>query len=335
MRAVFLNGPSLQDLQKVELADPAPPGRGQVLVRMRAASLNFIDLAVAYGQYPGVGYPLIPIADGAGEIVAVGDDVTGLKIGDRVAVHPKALWTAGRGTMENTSAMRGATLPGALREFAVLDAASIICLAGHLSFEQGAALPIAATTAWNALTCAAAGPGSTVVLLGTGGVSIFALQLAKARGARVIITSSSDAKLEQARALGADETINYATSPDWDEKVIQLTGGRGADLVLETVGSATFPRSIAATRHGGVVFTIGFITGTSTQIDLMPIIVNMLHLQGNNTGSVEDLAKTMAAIDAAHIEPVLADIFPLDELAAAFEKLSSGPVGKIAINIDW
>jgi 2-desacetyl-2-hydroxyethyl bacteriochlorophyllide A dehydrogenase len=335
MRGIVLNGPSVDQLTKTELPDPPPPGHGQVLVRMRSAGLNFLDLAVALGQFPGLSYPLVPVADGAGEIVAVGDSVADLSVGERVALHPKAIWFAGRGTMERAEVTRGVSLPGSLVEFAIVDAGSVVTLAEHLSWEAGATLPICATTAWNGLSCADIGPGSTVTLLGTGGVSILALQLAKARGARAIVTSSSDAKLALARSFGADETINYNSSPDWDAKVVELTNGLGADFVLDTVGAATFAKSLAAVRYGGVVFTIGFVTGTLLQLDLMPIIVKALRVQGNNTGSAEDFRQAMQAINAARIEPVLARTFSLGEIKEAYNAQSSGPVGKLAISVDW
>jgi NADPH:quinone reductase-like Zn-dependent oxidoreductase len=335
MHAISLKGPSLDHLTRVELPDPAPPGHGQVLARVRAASLNFLDLAVALGQYPGLNFPLVPVADGAGEIIAVGDGVADLAPGDRVALHPKAIWFAGRGSTERAGVTRGVTRNGSLIEIATVDANSVVKLADHLSWDAGATLPIAATTAWNALACADVGPGSTVALLGTGGVSILALQLAKARGARVVVTSSSDAKLVLAKKFGADETINYRASPNWDAHVLEITSGLGADLVLDTVGTATFPQSLAAARYGGVVFTIGFVTGTRLQLDLMPIIVKALRVQGNNTGSAEDLGKAMQAIKAARIEPVIAKTFGLGEVAEAYRAQSNGPVGKLAIHLDW
>jgi NADPH:quinone reductase-like Zn-dependent oxidoreductase len=335
MHAISLTGPSLDQLTRVELPDPPPPGHGQVLVRMRAASLNFIDLAVAMGQYPGIIYPVTPVADGAGEVIAVGEGVFDLAPGDRVALHPKTTWFAGRGTTEKARVMRGVSRPGSLIEIATADAGSVVKLADHLSWEAAATIPIAATTAWNGLVCADIGPGSTVVLLGTGGVSLFALQLAKARGARVIVTSSSDTKLARARKLGADETINYTASPDWDAQVLALTNGVGADLVIDTVGTATFTRSLAAARYGGVVFTIGFVTGTSLQVDLMTVIVKALRIQGNNTGSAEDLGNAMRAIGAARIEPVVAKAFGIGEIADAYREQSSGPFGKLAIRLDW
>ena len=335
MHAITLNGPSLDQLVRTELPDPPSPGHAQLLVRMHAASLNFIDLAVALGKYPGIDYPLIPVADGVGEVIAIGDGVSGFAVGDRVALHPKAIWSAGRGTTERAGATRGATLPGSLIEIATVDAGSLVKIADHLSWEAAATTPIAATTAWNALVCADIGPGSTAVFLGTGGVSLFGLQLARARGARTIVTSSSDEKLEFARALGADATINYRRSPDWDSQVLELTNGLGADLVLDTVGTDTFVRSLAAARYGGVIFTIGFVTGTNLQIDLMPIIVKALRVQGNNTGSAEDFSKAMKAIDTAQIVPVVAQTFSVNNIAEAYHALSEGPLGKLAIRLDW
>lgn len=335
MHAITLNGPSLDQLVRTELPDPPSPGHAQLLVRMHAASLNFIDLAVALGKYPGIDYPLIPVADGVGEVIAIGDGVSGFAVGDRVALHPKAIWSAGRGTTERAGATRGATLPGSLIEIATVEAGSLVKIADHLSWEAAATTPIAATTAWNALVCADIGPGSTAVFLGTGGVSLFGLQLARARGARTIVTSSSDEKLEFARALGADATINYRRSPDWDSQVLELTNGLGADLVLDTVGTDTFVRSLAAARYGGVIFTIGFVTGTNLQIDLMPIIVKALRVQGNNTGSAEDFSKAMKAIDTAQIVPVVAQTFSVNNIAEAYHALSEGPLGKLAIRLDW
>jgi 2-desacetyl-2-hydroxyethyl bacteriochlorophyllide A dehydrogenase len=336
MRAISLNGPSLDQLVRTDLPDPPPPGPGQVLVRMKAASLNFIDLAVALGHYPGIAYPLVPLADGVGEILAVGAEASGLIPGDRVALHPKTRWIAGRGSAENARVIRGVTRPGALREIATADADAVVRLADHLSWESAATLPIAATTAWNALTAADAGPSSTVVLLGTGSVSLLALQLAKARGARVIITSSSDAKLERTRTLGADATVNYRTSPDWEREVLRLTDGRGADLVLDTVGSQSFVQSLASACHGGLVFTIGFVTGTTLQLDLMPIIVKSLRVQGNNTGSVENFADAMKAIGATRLEPLIDRTFGVGEVADAYRRQSSWEgFGKIVVRLDW
>jgi NADPH:quinone reductase-like Zn-dependent oxidoreductase len=194
-------------------------------------------------------------------------------------------------------------------------------------------LPIAATTAWNAVRSASLRPGSVVVLLGTGGVSIFTLQFAKASGATVIIASSSEEKLERSHRLGADHLINYRATPAWDEEVLRLTGGRGADLVVETAGGATLSRSLNAAAVGGTVFTVGFVTGTAASIDLLPIIVKALRVVGNNTGSVADLAEAARAIAAHRIVPVVNRVFGMEETSAAYAELSAGGrhFGKLAI----
>ena len=231
------------------------------------------------------------------------------------------------------AAMRGITLQGSLAEYVVVPATSLVALPSHLDFAQGAALPIAATTAWNAVRSAPLRPGSVVLLLGTGGVSLFALQFAKACGATVILASSSDEKLERARQLGADHLINYRATPAWDEAVLKLTAGRGADLVVETVGAATFARSLNAAAVGGTVFTVGFVGGTSSSIDLLPIIVKALRVVGNNTGSVADLMDAAKAIAAHRIVPVIDQRFSMAETSAAYVELAAGGrhFGKIAI----
>ncbi|NBB11196.1 NAD(P)-dependent alcohol dehydrogenase [Pseudomonas sp. SLFW] len=336
MKAIQLTAPSLDAFLPVELADPAQPGRGRVLVRIKAASLNFADIAVVHGQYPGAVYPNIPLADGAGEVVAVGEDVWQVKAGDRVVIHIKPHWIAGRATAELAGPMRGATVRGSLVEVAELDAATVVKIPDHLSWEEAASLPIAAMTAWRALDTAHIGPGSTVALLGTGGVSIFALQLAKARGARVIITSSSNEKLERARMLKADETFNYRDSPDWDRFVLDRTGGQGVDLVIDPVGGQGFERSLAAVRHGGTVAAIGFLDGAAQPANLMPVIFKEIRVQGSNGGSVADLASAIGAISVHRIRPVVDQIFELDQLKAAYERMGAGAhFGKIAVRTGW
>lgn len=336
MHALELTAPSLDSLHRIEQPDLSPR-RGEALDELRAASLNFIDVAVATGAYPGPTFPLVPVADGAGEVVAVGEEVDTVKPGDRVIIHPKALWVAGRPTARTARIMRGVNLPGALRELAAVSADTLVKAPGHLSWQQAATLPIAATTAWNALVTADIGPGSTVVLLGTGGVSIYALQLAKARGASIVIASSSDEKLARAQALGADHLVNYRANPAWDQAVMDLTGGVGADLVLETAGVQTFARSMAAVRQGGTIFTVGFVTGTVGEIDLMPIIAKSIRVQGSNTGSAADLADAVKAVAAHRIEPVVDKTYVLEDVREAYQALAGGGshFGKLAITVEF
>ncbi len=332
MKAIELTAPALTAFRQTELPEPKA-GRGEVLVRLRAATLNFVDVAIATGNFPGASFPMIPVADGAGEIAALGEDVSGLAIGDRVIPHFMPNWQGGAITPRNVAAMRGVTLPGSLAEYVAVPATSLVALPAHLDFVQGAALPIAATTAWNAVRSAQLRPGSVVVLLGTGGVSIFALQFAKASGATVILASSSEEKLARARQLGADHLINYRATPAWDEEVLKLTEGRGADLVVETVGGATIARSLNAAAVGGTVFTVGFVSGTVSSIDLLPIIVKALRIVGNNTGSVADLSEAARAIAAHRIVPVIDRVFDIDDTRAAYAELNAGGrhFGKLAI----
>jgi len=331
MYAIQLVEPSLTAFRRTSLADPQP-GPGDVLIRLRAAALNYIDVAVATGAFPGATLPMVPVADGAGDIVALGQDVDGVAVGDRVIPHFMPDWLDGPMRPERIAAMRGITRPGSLSEYVAVPASSVVRLPSHLDFVQGATLPIAATTAWNGVRSASVRPGSTVVILGTGGVSVFALQFAKASGATVILVSSSDEKLERGCALGADHLVNYRATPDWDKAVLAITGGRGADLVVETAGDATFERSLHAAATGGTVFTVGFLSGAATSINLFSIIGKALRVVGNSTGSVADLTEAVRAIEANRIVPVVDRTFGIDEAASAYEMLAGGRhMGKVAI----
>jgi NADPH:quinone reductase-like Zn-dependent oxidoreductase len=332
MYAIQLVEPSLTAFRRTSLPDP-DPGPGEVLVRLRAAALNYIDVAVATGRFPGATLPMVPVADGVGEIVALGEDVDGVAPGDRVIPHFMPDWLDGAMRPERIAAMRGITLPGSLSEYVTVPARSVVRLPSHLDFAQGATLPIAATTAWNAVRSASVRPGSTVVILGTGGVSMFALQFAKASGATVILVSSSDEKLERGRALGADHLVNYRSTPDWDAAVLAITDGRGVDLVVETVGGASFARSLNAVAMGGTVFTVGFVAGSETSFNLFSVIGKAVRIVGNSTGSVADLAEAVRAIAANRIVPVVDRRFGIDETAAAYAELAAGSrhFGKLAI----
>ncbi|CAB3655820.1 zinc-dependent alcohol dehydrogenase family protein [Trinickia soli] len=332
MQAIELTGPSLDSLRAVTLPEPQP-GPGEVLVRMRAASLNFVDLAAATGRYPVPRFPVIPVADGAGEVAALGAGVTEFHVGERVIPHSKPLWVGGPARAGISGATRGVVLPGSLAEYVVLPATALVRTPAHLTDAAAATLPIAATTAWRGLRLADVRPGSVVVLIGTGGVSVTALLLAKAAGATVIITSSSDEKLERARALGADYTINYRSTPAWDEAVLEMTGGNGADLVVETGGTQTFGRSINAAALGGTVFVIGFVTGMTASADLFAIMKKELRVQGVSTGSVADLRDVVRAVAASRIMPVVDKTFGIDETPQAYAYLAQGGqhFGKIVI----
>jgi NADPH:quinone reductase-like Zn-dependent oxidoreductase len=335
MNVIELIAPRLDALRAASYATPRP-GPGEALIRMRAASLNFLDVAVATGAYPGPTFPIVPVADGAGEITELGEGVEGWAAGDRVVPHFMPDWQDGTMTPAVFAARRGVTRPGSLAEYVAVPASSLVAMPDHLTFAQAATLPVAATTAWRAVRAARLGPHSTVLLLGTGGVSIFALQFAKAHGARAIITSSSDEKLERARKLGADLVINYRDTPEWDAEALRLTGGRGADLVLETGGAETFARSVNAAAMAGTVFVIGFLTGARPTIDVLPIMEKELRIQGNNTGPVADLAAATAAIAAHRLLPVVDQVFAMNDAAEAYAHLAAGGrhFGKIAISVD-
>lgn len=335
MHAIHLTGPAIDHLALVQIGKPVA-GPGEVVIRQHAASLNYLDLAVASGQFGAGRYPLIPGADSAGEIVSMGDGVdVGWSTGDRVVVGTMLRWQAGRLYPAAHAALRGVTVDGALAEYATVPAAALVAVPRHVNWHEAATLPIAATTAWNAMVQGKVRPGSIVLLLGTGGVSLYLLQLAKAAGARVIITSSSHTKLERARALGADDTIHYGETPAWDAQVFALTDGHGADLVLESVGAATFARSLSAAAYGATIFVIGFIGGVDLQIPVLPIMLKTLSIVGNNTGSTADLRDAAHAIGSAGIRPVIDRAFPLTQTQDAYRYLASAShVGKVVIDLE-
>jgi len=321
-RVVSQNGPD--GLSQVDLPDPQP-GPGQVLVRVRANSLNFRDLMVVNNRYGRISLPVVPLSDGAGEIVAVGSGVPQWKAGDRVAGTFFQGWT--HGTVQRTAAgsALGAAIDGMLAEYVVLWADGVVAVPPHLSFEQAATLPCAALTAWNALvTAGKISAADTVLLQGTGGVSIFALQFAKIHGARVIITSSSDDKLARAKALGADATINYKTMPNWEEEAFRLTDKAGVDHVVEVGGGETFPRSLRALALGGTISVIGGVSGFTTETPLMDVIGRSAVIRGIYVGSREMFEAMNRAIGRHKLEPVIDRVFPFAEAPAAYRYKESG-----------
>ncbi|MBL1198759.1 MAG: NAD(P)-dependent alcohol dehydrogenase [Nostoc sp. GBBB01] len=317
---------------------PEPkPAAGEVLVQVKATSLNYRDLLVIEGAYgAGQKYPLIPISDGAGEVVAVGKGVTRVKIGDRVAATFFQDWIYGSLTREQMKSDLGGGIDGMLAEYVVLHQDGLVILPDHLSYAEGATLPCAAVTAWHGLvTKGNISPGDSVLLLGTGGVSIFALQFAKIHGARAIATSSSDEKLALIKQLGADETINYKTTPDWEKQVYQLTNRTGVDHVVEVGGAGTLPKSLQAVRIGGRVSLIGVLSGRGSEIDPMPILFKSLTVQGIYVGSREMFEAMNQTIQQHQIKPIIDRVFPFNEAREAYRYLKSAAhFGKVVISLD-
>ncbi len=335
MKTYEIQSFSLDGLQLVEREKPQPQ-KGEVLVRVRAVSLNYRDWMMLNGWYnPKQPLPLIPLSDGAGEIEALGEGVQSWQVGERVAGCFFQKWLAGEPVAEDVrSSSLGGPLPGMLTEYVTLSQNGIVRLPDHLSFEESATLPCAALTACHALNLDGNLAGKTVLLEGTGGVALFALQFAKMMGARVILTSKSDEKLERARKLGADETVNYITNPDWEKKVRAIVPD-GVDLVVELGGQATLPKALAATRMAGTITVIGVLSGTKTDIEITRLLMNSIHLQGIFVGSRAMFVDMNQAIALSKIRPVIDSVYPFDHAKEAFTKLASGThFGKIVVTLD-
>lgn len=316
---------------------PAPsPGRGQVAIRVRAASINHRDQTIVDGTYMGrpIARDMVPLSDCAGEITAIGDGVTRFKIGDRVAAT--FFQTPPDGPPFADEAALASPIDGVLAEQIVLYENGVVVIPPALSFEEAACLPCAGVTAWNALMYAGAPvtAGQTVLTLGTGGVSTFALQFAVAAGAHVIVTSSSDAKLARVRALGATGTINYARTPDWHKEVVSLTRGRGADCVIEVVGVGTLERSFGAVAEHGKVCLIGVLSGRSAEFSPYGIVWKEAALRGIRVGTRAMFEQMNRAIDANGIKPVIHTVVPFASAVDAWRLHASGNfVGKIVISL--
>jgi NADPH:quinone reductase-like Zn-dependent oxidoreductase len=332
MKAYEIGAP-INGLAQLNLVDhPEPnPESGQVTVKMHAASLNARDIQILKGIY-GV-QPKVPLSDGAGEVVAVAPGVTRVKVGDRVATIFRQTHLAGDLTSEKAKSALGGEQEGVLAERLILHEDGLVKIPDELSYEEAATLPCAAVTAWNALVVEAKiKAGDTVLLLGTGGVSIFALQFAKMMGANVIITSSSDGKLERAQALGADGVINYRTTPDWDTEVLRLTAGRGVDIVLELGGSATLSQSLQAVRVSGQVEVIGVINGIKSEVNVASILGKHVRVQGISVGSRDSFENMNVAIAQNLLHPVIDKVFPFEKANDAVTYLASGEhFGKVVI----
>jgi len=322
----------LEDLRPAERPDPKP-GPREVLVRIRAAALNYRDHAIITGKYRyNLDHDTIPCSDGAGDVVAVGPGVTRFEPGDRVIPTFFQVWVDGA-PPKNRAAL-GAPLDGTLAEYVSLHEDGWVAMPKNISYEEAATLPCAGPTAWNALMAAGTRikPGDTVLCLGTGGVSMFALQFARAAGARVIVTSSSDEKIERARGFGASDGVNYKTHPDWEKQVLELTGGRGVDCVIENGGIGTLARSFQCVGWGGKVALIGVLAGPQGNANPHDLMFKSASLHGIGVGSRASLEQLIRAVEVNQIKPVIEKVFAFDGVADAFALQASGNfLGKIAI----
>lgn len=323
-------------LDKIVIKDRAEPvaSPGQILVRVRASSLNFHDFAVVAGMIKAED-GRIPMSDGAGEVVGVGEGVSAFKVGDQVLSTFFPNWPAGGPTLERLIGVPGDHVDGFAAEYVAMRVSAFTRIPKGWSLEQAATLPCAALTAWRALMVEARiKPGDVVLTQGTGGVSIFAVQLAKAAGATVIATSSSGAKLERLKALGADHLINYRENPEWGRTASELTGGRGVDAVVEIGGPGTLNQSIHAARIGGHISLIGVLTGISGDVATALAMSKNTTIKGVTVGSRQEQEEMIAAIEANAITPVIDSTYPLDRIAEAFaHQISQKHFGKICLAI--
>jgi len=323
-------------IDSLTLADrPEPkPGVGQVLVKMRAWSLNYRDLMMVKGQYnPKLRFPFVPLSDGVGEVVAVGQGVSRVKAGERVAGAFMQRWLAGDLTEAKAKSALGGGAEGMLAEYVVLHEDGVVHMPEHLSDEEAATLPCAALTAWHALVVeGSVKAGDAVLIQGTGGVSLFALQFAKLLGARVIATSSSDEKLKRVQQLGASDGINYKTTPEWGNRARELTGGIGVDHVIEVGGAGTLGESLRAVRTGGQISLIGVLTGGGGTVNPMPILMKSVRVQGIFVGSREMFEAMNRAIALHKLRPVIDRVFAFEQIREALRHLESGThFGKICL----
>ncbi len=335
MKAFQITRFGIDNLRIADLSDPEP-GPGEVLIRVRATSLNYRDLLLVRGLYdPKLHLPRIPLSDGAGEIVATGAGVTQFRANDRVTGLFLQNWQGGQPSAQKSQGALAGDLDGMLAEYVVLPEHGVIHFPAHLSFEEAATLPCAALTAWNALVeVAAIKAGQTVVVQGTGGVSVFAQQFAKMCGARVFGTSSSDEKLAKAKALGQDTGLNYKQRPEWGSWVKEQTHGEGADVVVEVGGAGTFNESMRAVRVGGTITQIGVLSSSQERISVLPILMHQIRIAGIYVGSREMYQRMNRAIELHQMRPVVGKVFPFVDTPAAYQYLESGShFGKIVITL--
>ncbi len=314
---------------------PIPvPARGQALLRVRATSVNFHDYLNVIGAMPRLPFPRVPFSDACAEVVAVGADVTRVAVGDRVAPNFFVRWQGGRPSAEACSVVYGDQIDGCLQSYMCAEADSLVKAPAYLSDLEVATLGCAGLTAWRSVGVeAGVRAGDVVVVQGTGGVSLFALGFAKMLGAKVVLTSSSDEKLQKAAALGADHLINYRTTPDWEREVVKFTGGRGADLVVDVGGADTFARSVRATRLDGHISIIGALTGADKiEFPMATAMARNVTIRGITVGSRAHFEGMCRALDANEYHPVVHEVFEMEDAACALELMKSQThFGKIVI----
>ncbi len=328
------DGFGLEALHLAERVDPVP-GAHEVLIEMRAVSLNYRDLLVVKGLYnPKMPLPRIPVSDGVGVVAAVGPGATRVKVGQRVAGCFMPGWLDGEISDAKARTSLGGPVDGLLAERAVLHEDAVVTVPEHLSDEEAATLPCAAVTAWNGLVATGGvKPGDTVLVQGTGGVSLFALQFARLAGARVFAMSGHDEKLQRALALGAEDGVNYKSVPEWGERIRQLSGGGGVDHVVEVGGAGTLAQSLRAVRMGGHLALIGVLSGQG-QFNPLPILMKNVRVQGIYVGSRAMFESMNRAIGLHRFRPVVDRVFPFAEAPAAFRHLESGAhFGKVVIRV--
>jgi NADPH:quinone reductase-like Zn-dependent oxidoreductase len=325
----------LENLVLAERPDPEP-GPGQVVVRIAAVSLNYRDLLMVQGKYnPRQPLPLVPLSDGAGRVAAVGEGVLRVKAGDRVAVTFFARWLAGRPSKEILRDSRGGPLDGTLAQSVLVSEDEVVRVPDPLTDEEAATLPCAALTAWSALVEEGGLlPGQSVLVQGTGGVSVFALQFARMLGAEVVATSSSDEKLERLRALGAHHTINYRSTPEWGRRVVELTGGNGVDHVVDVGGAATLSQSIHAVRVGGTISLIGNLGGAEATFNVLRVLMRQVRLQGIIVGHREGFERMNRAIALHAMRPQVGQVFEFHQVREAFQTMAAEKhFGKIVVRV--
>jgi NADPH:quinone reductase-like Zn-dependent oxidoreductase len=336
MKAYEINQFGVDNLSLVEREEPKPAAN-EVLIRMHATSLNYRDLMMVEGSYnPKLKMPLIPFSDGAGEVVEVGSEVTKWKTGDRVSPTVMQGWIEGGISFQKARTTLGGDLDGCLAEYRTFNETGLVRIPDHLSYEEAATLPCAAVTAYHALYVSGyLTSGDTVLLQGTGGVSIFGLQLASVYAAKTIITSSSDEKLERARKLGADELINYKEREDWDRAVLELTEKRGVEHIVEVGGAGTMQKSLNAVKMGGHIAVIGALSGGKSEVNPVTILMKSVKLQGIFVGSRQMFERLNQMLcQLPHLKPVIDKVFEFEDVKDALKYMKSGShFGKIVVRI--